>query len=553
MRPLVVPLLLLTWASLARAEPLPGFLDSHEYERRLPTANLPVEHYLPGATQLRLAVPGTGAAALPADTRLRLHKVRFEGGTVYPLSELREHYQPLIGHMISVGELQQFTERLTQRYRHDGYPLSYAYLPPQDLAEGRVQVVLVEGYIHDYELLGDIGPAAAYLKQMIARLQAERPLTQEAFERFIGLTQRLPGVSVEAHAAAAPGPDGHTRLTLRVQRRPFDADVTLSDGNRNDLQALFKVSSNAQTRFAEQLTARFLLPPGDDSMHYQSLDYSQYLDAQGSQLLVSAARYRAEPGTRVRLKDGSDVTQRRESERYSIGLGQSLMIAPDEWVNVSGRLYSVSDHIDDQRAGQLEYDTYVRALSFEGDWRKADSRRLRIVSAGVYQGLDYLGARSDADYDMDFLRFRVSALQSDQLFDSGQGVASAAFYWSDDRVPDTERAVFGGQHFGRGYPRDQAAGDKGWGVAYELNYSIRPGDGWVKLLQPYAVLDAAQAWYNGGPFEDAHMSSVALGLRLGDGRFGSVAVEVAKPLADVAMDSLNRGPRLMLTISYQLE
>ena len=553
MRPLVVPLLLLTWASLARAEPLPGFLDSHEYERRLPTANLPVEHYLPGATQLRLAVPGTGAAALPADTRLRLHKVRFEGGTVYPLSELREHYQPLIGHMISVGELQQFTERLTQRYRHDGYPLSYAYLPAQDLAEGRVQVVLVEGYIHDYELLGDIGPAAAYLKQMIARLQAERPLTQEAFERFIGLTQRLPGVSVEAHAAAAPGPDGHTRLTLRVQRRPFDADVTLSDGNRNDLQALFKVSSNAQTRFAEQLTARFLLPPGDDSMHYQSLDYSQYLDAQGSQLLVSAARYRAEPGTRVRLKDGSDVTQRRESERYSIGLGQSLMIAPDEWVNVSGRLYSLSDHIDDRRAGQLEYDTYVRALSFEGDWRKADSRRLRIVSAGVYQGLDYLGARSDADYDMDFLRFRVSALQSDQLFDSGQGVASAAFYWSDDRVPDTERAVFGGQHFGRGYPRDQAAGDKGWGVAYELNYSIRPGDGWVKLLQPYAVLDAAQAWYNGGPFEDAHMSSVALGLRLGDGRFGSVAVEVAKPLADVALDSLSRGPRLMLTISYQLE
>jgi len=553
MRPLVVPLLLLTWASLARAEPLPGFLDSHEYERRLPTANLPVEHYLPGATQLRLAVPGTGAAALPADTRLRLHKVRFEGGTVYPLSELREHYQPLIGHMISVGELQQFTERLTQRYRHDGYPLSYAYLPPQDLAEGRVQVVLVEGYIHDYELLGDIGPAAAYLKQMIARLQAERPLTQEAFERFIGLTQRLPGVSVEAHAAAAPGPDGHTRLTLRVQRRPFDADVTLSDGNRNDLQALFKVSSNAHTRFAEQLTARFLLPPGDDSMHYQSLDYSQYLDAQGSQLLVSAARYRAEPGTRVRLKDGSDVTQRRESERYSIGLGQSLMIAPDEWVNVSGRLYSLSDHIDDRRAGQLEYDTYVRALSFEGDWRKADSRRLRIVSAGVYQGLDYLGARSDADYDMDFLRFRVSALQSDQLFDSGQGVASAAFYWSDDRVPDTERAVFGGQHFGRGYPRDQAAGDKGWGVAYELNYSIRPGDGWVKLLQPYAVLDAAQAWYNGGPFEDAHMSSVALGLRLGDGRFGSVAVEVAKPLADVALDSLSRGPRLMLTISYQLE
>ena len=79
--------------------------------------------------------------------------------------------------------------------------------------------------------------------------------------------------------------------------------------------------------------------------------------------------------------------------------------------------------------------------------------RLRIVSAGVYQGLDYLGARSDADYDLDFLRLRLSGLQSDRLLDNWQGVVSGALYWSDDRLPDSERAGFGGQNFGRGYPR----------------------------------------------------------------------------------------------------
>ncbi|MFJ2984695.1 MULTISPECIES: ShlB/FhaC/HecB family hemolysin secretion/activation protein [unclassified Pseudomonas] len=553
MRPLVVPLLLLTWASLARAEPLPGFLESHEYERRLPTANLPVDAYRPLSAQLRRVAPVAAAPGLPADTRLVLHKVRFEGGTVYPLSELREHYQPLIGHTITVGELQQFTERLTQRYQRDGYPLSYAYLPPQDLADGRVHVVLVEGYIHDYELLGDIGPTADYLKQVMARLQAERPLTQETLERAIGLAQRIPGLTVQADVAAAQGPDDTTHLTLHVQRRPLDAAVTLNDGSREDPQALFTFSSNAQTRFAEQLTASVVLPPGEDHTLYQRLDYSQYLDAQGSQLLLSAARYRSESGTRVRLEEGADQAPRRESERYSIGLGQALMVVRNEWINVSGRLYSVSEHIEDRRGGQQEYDTYVRALSFEGDWRKADAHRLRIVSAGVYQGLDYLGARSDADYDMDFLRFRVSGLQSEQLFENWQGVASAALYWSDDRLPDSERAVFGGQLFGRGYPRDQAAGDKGWGVAYELNYSVRRGRGWLKRVQPYAVLDAAEAWYNGGPFADAHLSSVALGVRLGAGSHGNVALEVAKPLADVALDSLSRRPRLMLSISYQLE
>lgn len=39
---------------------------------------------------------------------------------------------------------------------------------------------------------------------------------------------------------------------------------------------------------------------------------------------------------------------------------------------------------------------------------------------------------------------------------------SGALYWSADSLPDSERAVFGGQPR-RGYPDDQASGDKGWG------------------------------------------------------------------------------------------
>jgi hemolysin activation/secretion protein len=557
MRLLVVPLLLLPWALLAQAEALPVVLDSHENERRLPAANLPIDTYRPDTARLRLALPDANTAGwAPANTRLVLHKVRFEGGTVLPLSELRDHYQPLIGHETTLGELQQFTERLTQRYRQDGYLLSYAYLPPQDVADGRVQVVLVEGYIQGYRLQGDIGSARRYLEQLLQRLQAERPLTRETLDRYIGIAERIPGVALDAELTAAHSPEGAAHLTVHARRRPFAAGVTVNDGSREDAQALFTVASNAQTRYAEQVQASLLLPPGDDQAHYQRLAYSQYLDAEGSQLLVSASRYRSTPGTRIRLDDGSDLTQKRESERYSVGLGQPLIVRPDEWLTVMGRFYAVSEHLEDRPAGRLpvrEYDNYVRALSFEGNWRKAEARRLRIVSAGVYQGLDYLGARCDADYDLDFLRLRLSGLQSDTLFDAWQGVVSGALYWSDDKLPDSERAVFGGQGFGRGYPRDQAAGDKGWGVAYELNYSVRHSGGWLKVVQPYAVLDAARAWYNAGRVEDARMASAALGLRLGDGRYFDVAVEVAKPLADAALDSLSRTPRVTLSFTYQMQ
>jgi len=137
MRPLAVPLLLLPWTLAAHVEPLPGFLDSHEYERRLPGANLPVNSYRPLSPNLRMSNrSGEAPGGLPAETRL-----------------------------------QQYTERLTQRYRQEGYLLSYAYLPCQEVAEGTVNVVLIEGYIRDYRVDGDIGPASEYLQQLLARLK----------------------------------------------------------------------------------------------------------------------------------------------------------------------------------------------------------------------------------------------------------------------------------------------------------------------------------------------------------------------------------------------
>lgn len=55
-----------------------------------------------------------------------------------------------------------------------------------------------------------------------------------------------------------------------------------------------------------------------------------------------------------------------------------------------------------------------------------------------------------------------------------------------------------------------------WGVVYEVNYSFNREGEWVKLLQPYVVLDKA------------------------------------KPMSDIALDSFNRRPRYTLSFSYQL-
>ena len=556
MRQWVVTWLALSSTCAAGAVPLPAFMSGSADESLLPASSLSIDVYQPvGAGQLSSIEGVHPRPALDLSARVHLRKVRFEGGTVYPLSDLREHFEPLLGQDVTVAQLVTYVERLTQRYLKDGYFLSYAYLVPEDLADGRVSVVLVEGYVSDCEILGEIGPGAAYLEQLLGQLKAERPLTRQSFERYTGLIARIPGVSLQARTLQPGANEQAMRLVVQVARQSIAAGLTFADGSRDSPQTLLSVASQAQTPLAERLSAAVLVPPGQDEAHYWRLDYGQFIDAQGSQILASAMRYRNHSSTRLRLNHGGYGTRERDNQRYSVGISQPLIVAPDQWLDARALFEVGSDRsdIEAEATGRPARDgTDLRVLGFETDWREREGGRLRLVSGSVHQGLDQFGAKADGQADLDFLRLRLLGVQRDAWPGNWQGVLSGALYWSDDHLPDSERAPFGGQHFGRGYPSDQAAGDKGWGLAYEVNYRVHRAGAWFPTLQPYVVLDTARAWFNRGGIEDARLGSLAMGLRAGDGKTYDLTLELAKPLADIALDSLDRQPRLSLSVSLQL-
>jgi len=550
-------LLFLSLSSSALADTLPSFLNSNETIRNLPVPNLPADAYRPNAAPLQVPEPGAAATEpLKMGTKIKLKTVQIEGGTLYPLNELAEVFKPLIGHEPSLADLIEATRTITRRYQNDGYLLSYAFLPQQTFDGGVARVVLVEGYVRDVEVQGDIGRVKGLIDRLAAKIQAERPLTRKTFERYTTLMTRIPGVTLQAQVPPPGTTDGATTLLAQASRKPFTSTLSTTEDNRNGTQALLGVSSNSQTSMGEQLTLSGLFPPGKDHEHYYRLDYSQFLDDEGTQLSLSASRYRADPGTNVRLNNGLELKPHRENDRYSIGFSLPLIAASNELLTAGARLYAVNDKTRYNVIGyplSVEERTDVRALAFESDWRKADARQLRILSGGVYQGLDSMGAHTNnSAIDLNFLRLRLSGVQSDKFFDNWQGVLSGALYWSDDTLPDSERAVFGGQNFGRGYPDDQASGDKGWGVAYEINYSFNRDGNWVRILQPYVVLDRSRSWFNQLPVQANSLSSAAVGLRFGDAKYYNIALEAAKPMSDEALDTFNRRPRYSVSFSYQL-
>ncbi|MGY2290620.1 ShlB/FhaC/HecB family hemolysin secretion/activation protein [Pseudomonas sp. SDO528_S397] len=557
----LTPLLLLTLSAYVRAETLPSFLNGNDTIRTLPVPNLPADAYRPVTpqTQVPEAAPTQGQPLL-MDTKVTIRKLQIDGGTVYPLKDVAQVFEPLIGRETNLAQLIEATRSITRRYQQDGYLLSYAFLPEQRFENGLVRVVLVEGFIKDYNVQGDIGAVSAYVDKLADKLLAERPLTRKTFERYTTLMGRIPGVTLQAQVPPPGTTDGGTHMHITASRKPFTSSMSLVDNSRGGLQALLTGTSNSQTAVGEQLSLSGLFPPGHDKEHYYRLGYSQFINAEGSQLVLNAERYRADPRSNVQLDGGFELKPHQKVDRYSIGLSHPLIASPTESLTLGTRLYAVDQTTRYQLVGfpnRFDLQTDLRALAFEGDWRKSNDRQLRILSAGLYQGINGLGARTRSDFegqqpDLDFFRLRVSGVQSDKFFDNWQGVLSAALYWSRDTLPDSERATFGGQNFGRGYPDDQGSGDKGWGVAYEVNYSFNRAGDWVKVLQPYVVLDRAKTWFNDLPVKGNDMSSAAVGLRFGDNKYYNVALEAAKPMSDMALDSFNRRPRYTLSFSYQL-
>ena len=143
MRSMTLALLGLSWGCGVCADALQNDLNRSAIERYLPTSNLPIDAYRPAAADVFVAPAKPPLLRLPTGTRVWFRKVHFEGGTVYPLSDLKDNYQDLIERAVTLDEVLEATARLTERYHRDGYFLSYAVVPDQDFSEGSFRVVLV--------------------------------------------------------------------------------------------------------------------------------------------------------------------------------------------------------------------------------------------------------------------------------------------------------------------------------------------------------------------------------------------------------------------------
>ena len=151
--------------------------------------------------------PSVEAPPGAAETFLVLRNIVIVGATVYTPEQFRELYADLIGERVSLKDVYDVAGRITAKYGADGYVLSRAIVPPQQLDPNGavVRIQVVEGYIEKVEWPPQLAGYVDFFSDYAARITSERPANIRTIERNLLLAGDLPGsICSPALTIAAP-------------------------------------------------------------------------------------------------------------------------------------------------------------------------------------------------------------------------------------------------------------------------------------------------------------------------------------------------------------
>jgi len=531
-----------------------------------PVDALPQIERPPGATQPPPVVqaPTPEQLALQARLAQRIVPQHFDVTGVHemPFEEVSALLAPLSGKEISLGELVQQVDKITQLYRDRGYPLSFALVQNQTFANGLVVVTVVEGYIGTVRIEGDLGNAQDRLESLAEPLKAEKPLKQATLERVLNLMRTVPGVKFTPSLDLPRRADGATELELAATRQPVSLTGGVADLGTG-MQPLVNFATNSLTPLGEQVKLTASVPFNTDDVKYISGEVRVPLGNDGLAVKVDGYHYDARPKDEAIEYLG--FNRRVKNDRIGIGVSYPFLLNNTRSLTGTLGVYAANskDRYDAKNSDRwLQQDAQVRAANLEMRYIQVSESKTTDVTLAVARGFTGAGAKKEINtnygysavpiLDLDFTRYNLNAKQTFALPAQFGLTLSGAAQYSSNILPSSEQVSYGSWRYAMGYPQGEQSGDKGVGVSAEVNR--RFGIGWQYLsnVQPYALIDYARTWYNNSSLQQLnqrHLSSVALGLRFTDDKYYLFDFNVAKPIGSA---TINNGRDVRFNANYSL-
>lgn len=520
-------------ASYAAAQTIPPSVDPG----RVPGQLQPPPRE-PGVT------PGIVTPTLPQQTppdrareiKFVLRNIVVTGGSVYSPAQIQALYQGMIGKEVTLLDVYGVANQITAKYRTDGYVISQAVVPQQQIRDGVVTITIVEGRINRI-IIRDEGKAASQklLLQYGERIRAATPLTQRVLEHYLLLMNDLPGVTVTSTLAPSDQP-GTADLIIEAKYKKFDLFAS-ADNRGSRFLGPYQVEAggalNALIDTGDRLAYRGVTTAFQPrELQFHEARYIATLTDVGTTLDVSATYTRTRPGFTLKFLEIEG-----ESWTWAVRLRQPLIRSRQmnlwvwggfDWRNSETKILDTS--FSDDRLRSFRY-----GATFELVDQLRGANAFDVV---VSHGINALGARGNSREfgRANYTKVNLEYQRNQQIYGPVTGFVAFTGQYAANQLLAPEEFGLGGRTFGRAFDPSEKTGDHGFAVVAELRYTIDglkiPGLDWQATLQPYVFGDWGRVYHiddnNRKTFEA--LASFGAGMRFNAGPYFTGQVEGAVPI-----------------------
>lgn len=517
----------------ARAQTAGGASSPSVMEQRVkPRQTAPRGVEIPLPDQEGKAEPAGAEAA-----EFVLTGVEIEGTTIYPEAELAAIYEPHLGRLLKMADAEAIVAAITAKYLQDGYVLSYAIAPPQDLAFGILRINVVEGFIERVVFEGPVQARKNLLASFAEKLKAARPLTQAVLERYVMLMSDLPGLDARPNLRALDAPIGAYELVLQLSQDDFQGYASVDNKSTRTVgRHVTQVSGNFNSlfgRYGRTALIFYTVPDNNRELLFLEAQQEYTLNAEGTLVGADVWHSVSESGERNQQFDLDSFDTR--AAFYLVhpvvrGREQSLFLTGTfEYRNTQETTIGVNIYDDRIRSVRLT------ARGFFADAMAGEN----LLIATASQGLDILDASSNVAGNLSRAGGKVDYAKIEGFYTRYQGLPGP---WSaqvglkgqftSDGALSAEEFRAGGGNFGRAYDPSEISGDYGAAGYLELQRNLAARNNFFRSTQFFAFYDLAAAWNNDPVLGTSEVSiaSAGAGVRTLLPNNFRLTLEAAKPL-----------------------
>jgi len=507
----------------------------------------------PPASQPGLDVSGS-APARPSATgqsegpNVAISGFHLQGNHVFPDTDLLALLADLTGTQQDLDGLRAAADRITRFYQDHGYLLARAYLPPQEIVDGLVQIAIQEGVYGGLTLTNRTRVRDSVLRRALSPLRPGDVVHLEALDNRLMLVNDIPGVRVQGTLRPGQAP-GSTELFIDADPGPLVAGSLDADNFGGYYTGEFRLAGsldvNSPLRLGDQLNLRLLT--SDKKQRYYRMAYQVPVGARLTRLGASVSNMS------YRLGRDFDLLQAHGNASIASVFVQQPVLRGRS-INLQAQLQyedkSMRDAMDlFDVVSRKHIGLWTASLSGNNDDAfLGGGRNALYLSYGIgsLQLRDAASRQGDRLYNRAAGRFgkaNLTLLRLQNLPGPFMLSAQLSAQRASKNLDSSEKFSLGGPFGVRAFPNGAGSGDEGWQGSLDLRYLPLPGLQLAAFVDKGAVRLNKRPWIGGR--NSQHLSATGVSL-IQTGRQHQITLTAAWPLEqnNYRQEGTKREPRL---------